>query len=113
PSYMVSGFQSGRQGILLSFDSELSAASATDIENFRVKRWNYKRTEHYGSGHFKLDGSPGEEVLPVLASYLSRDKKSVLLLVPEMKEIDQMEVMYTLTAQDGQHVNDGLWFTVH
>ncbi len=113
PSYMVNGFRAGSQGVLLSFDAELNDTSATNIENFAVKRWNYKRTGRYGSGHFKLDGSPGEELLPVLASYLAADKKSVLLLIPQMRETDQMEVMYRLDFRDGKKIEDGLWFTVH
>lgn len=112
PSYMLSGFQAGKQGVLLSFDSALNDESVQNVKNFVVKRWNYKRTENYGSGHFKLDGSPGEEVLPVLESYLSMDKKNVLLLIPDMKESDQMEISYKLVADDGKQFEDILWISV-
>jgi len=78
-----------------------------------VKRYNYQRTEEYGSGHFKLDGSSGEETLPVAGSYLSADGKKVLLLVPDMTEIMQMEVAYSLKAKDGKKVNDHFYFTVN
>lgn len=113
PSYILSGFEAGKQGIILSFDCELDEVAVTDNANYQVKRWNYKRTEQYGSGHYKYDRTSGEEGLPVLAAYLSGDKKQVLLLVPDMKEIDQMEVMYNVKASDGQDMADGLWFSVH
>lgn len=113
PSYMVNHFESGKQGIVLSFDSPLDPATATEPDNFQVKRYNYLRTEEYGSGHYKLDGSTGEEKIPVSASYLSPDGKSVLLLVPDMQEVMQMEVAYQLTAKDGHKINDEFWFTMN
>jgi glucose/arabinose dehydrogenase/cytochrome c2 len=113
PSYMPNHFRAGKQGIVIGFDSPLDAAAAANAANFQVKRYNYQRTEEYGSGHFKLDGSVGEETLPVAASYLSPDKKHVLLLVPDMTEIMQMEVAYHLQAADGKEMSDHFYFTVN
>jgi len=113
PSYMVNKFEAGKQGIVLRFDTPLDAATASNPDNFQIKRYNYLRTEEYGSGHYKLDGSTGEEKIPVSASYLSPDGKSVLLLVPEMKEVMQMEVAYQVKAQDGHTVADEFWFTIN
>ncbi|WP_341228408.1 DUF6797 domain-containing protein [uncultured Arcticibacterium sp.] len=112
-SYIPNGIKTGKQGIMLSFDSQLDAIEAFNLFNYRVKRWNYKRTKHYGSGHFTMDGEAGEEVLPVVGSYLSADKKSVLLLILDIKEVDQMEVLYTLKASDGTLLNDGVWLSVN
>ena len=113
PSYMPNRFRAGKQGIILGFDSELNAEEASAVSSFQVKRWNYKRTEEYGSGHFKTDGATGEETIPVAASYLSADRKKVLLLVPEMTEVMQMEVTYRLASKDGHKINDSFWFTVN
>jgi cytochrome c2 len=113
PSYMPNQFRAGEQGIMLSFDSELDAGSVLDVANFQVKRWNYKRTQEYGSGHFKLDGSTGEETLNVVASYLSADKKKVLLLVQDMKEAMQFDVAYQLQFKDGKQLSDHLYFTLN
>ncbi|WP_229253976.1 DUF6797 domain-containing protein [Dyadobacter sp. NIV53] len=113
PSYMPSHFNAAKDGIVLGFDAELDNITATDPANFTVKRWNYERTEAYGSGHFKLDGTKGEETLPVLASYLSGDRKKIFLLVPDMKEVMQMEVSYDLVAKDGHKIKDRFWFTIN
>jgi glucose/arabinose dehydrogenase/cytochrome c2 len=113
PSYMPEMIRAGKQGIILGFDTELDAATAANPENFRVKRWDYKRTEEYGSGHYKTDGTSGEETLTAAASYLSADRKKVLLLVPDMKEVMQMEVVYQLKSADGHKINDQFWFTVN
>ncbi|HWK59670.1 MAG TPA: DUF6797 domain-containing protein [Parapedobacter sp.] len=112
PSYMPNGLKIGKQGIIVSFDAPLDPAEVSNLENYRIKRWNYKQTQEYGSGHFKLDGTPGEEILPALASYLSADRKHLLLLIPDMKFTDQMEVMYRLKASDGKALDDGIWFSV-
>lgn len=113
PSYLPNHFRAGKQGIVLRFDSPMDKATANDPKNFEVKRWNYKRTEEYGSGHFKLDGSTGQETMYVAGSYLSADRKSVLLLVPDMTEVMQMELTYHLQAADGKKVNDQFWFTIN
>lgn len=113
PSYMLSSFKARQEGIVLEFDSPIGVESVQDVSNFQVKRWNYKRTEQYGSGHFRLDGTPGEEVLPVLAAYLSDDQTKVLLLVPDMKKAEQVEVEYNIVTRDGHRIKDGLWFSLH
>ncbi|MCF2502652.1 c-type cytochrome [Dyadobacter sp. CY107] len=113
PSYLPNQFKAGKQGIVLGFDTDLDPKLATDPANFAIKRWNYQRTEEYGSGHFKMDGTSGEETMSPVASYLSADRKKVLLLVPEMAEVMQMEVSYKLAAADGKKMNDSFWFTVN
>lgn len=113
PSYMLSAFQAVKEGIVLSFDSTLDERAVTDVTNYRLKRWDYKRTAQYGSGHYRLDGTPGEEEQPVLAAYLSSDRKQILLLVPDMAEVDQMEVLYNLVDEGGNQMDGGLWFTLY
>lgn len=113
PLYLPEQFKAGRQGITLRFGVELDAETASNPLNFQIKRWNYKRTQQYGSGHYKLDGTPGEELLPVFSSHLSEDRKAVFLVVPDMVEVMQMEVLYQLKSQDGVAMDDGFWFTVN
>ncbi len=111
PSCMINGFQAGEKGIILSFDSELDRESIIP-DRFRVKRWNYMRTEQYGSGHYKTDGSPGEEQLTIYSSHLSADGKRVLLVVPGMEKAQQVEVAYDIKAKSGKPAKDYIWLTV-
>ena len=113
PFYLPERFKAGEQGIVLRFGVALDSTVAMNPLNFQVKRWNYKRTKEYGSGHFKLDDTPGEESMPVYASYISADRKAVLIVVPGMEEVMQMEVLYNLRSTDGAALEDGLWFTVN
>jgi len=100
-------------GIMLRFGQELDQETANDLSNYQVKRWNYLRTEKYGSGHYQLDGSVGEENLPVLAVHLSEDKKGVFLVVPNIAVVMQMEVAFNLKTVEGTAWNDKVWMTVN
>lgn len=113
PSYIASGLRVGSQGIIVSFDVALDKVAATRVENFRVKRWNYRQTDQYGSGHYKLDGTPGEEILPVLSAHLSADSNQVLLIIPGMSKADQMEIQYKLMSAGGQVADDAIWLSVN
>lgn len=113
PYLLPKAFQAGKQGIILTFDEKLDKNSVSQLNNFKVKRWNYLRTAKYGSGHYLLNGEPGEENLPVLGSHLSKDGKSVLLLIPNMTEVMQMELTYSLKTGRGREINDEFYFTVN
>jgi mono/diheme cytochrome c family protein len=113
PSYLPEGFSVREGGIVLSFDEELDEESVNDISNYRVERWNYLRTEEYGSGHYRLDGSPGQEMLPVFSAHLSDDGKGVFLAIPNIEVVQQMELSYSINAVDGTEMEDQFWFTVN
>ncbi len=111
-SYMPESFKVRDGGVVLRFNEELDEESVNDISNYRVERWNYNRTEEYGSGYFRLDGSPGQEFLPVFSAHLSDDGKGVFLAIPNIEEAQQMQVSYELNVSDGTAINDDFWFTV-
>ena len=113
PSLLPEDFSVRRGGITIRFGVELDDETATNLTNFQVKRWNYQRSEQYGSGHFKPDGTPGEELLPDFSTHLSDDKKSIFITVPDIREVMQMEVSYDIETADGTAITDDLWFTVN
>ncbi|MEO5816070.1 MAG: DUF6797 domain-containing protein [Gemmatimonadaceae bacterium] len=112
PSTLPVSVRSGQQGILVRFASPLDAAAVADVAHYDVKRWNYVRSSAYGSGHFKLDGTAGEESLPVRAQ-LSADGRTVLLVVPDMKPVMQMQLGYNLKSKAGVALRDTLYLTVN
>ncbi|MEX2347118.1 MAG: DUF6797 domain-containing protein [Balneolaceae bacterium] len=113
PDYMPGDFKVRDGGVILHFNEELDEESVREVSNYRVERWNYKRTEDYGSGYFRLDGSPGQELLPVYSAHLSDDGKSIFLAIPNIVVAEQMQVSYSLNASDGMAIEDDFWFTVH
>jgi cytochrome c2 len=113
PSTLPTAVHAGQQGLLLSFAVPLDRASATDPSRYHVQRWDYVRTEKYGSGHFRTDGAPGQETLPVASANLSEDGKALLLVLPDMKPVMQVQLDYDLRAADGRAATDTLWLTVN
>jgi mono/diheme cytochrome c family protein len=112
PSHLVNGFQAGTKGLILSFDTEVDPVGLRP-ENFQVKRWNYRRTEQYGSGHYKLNGTPGEETIRVISVHLSKDRKHVLLVISNMQRAEQMEIQYNIHEKTGRDVTDNVWLTIN
>ncbi len=49
-----------RRGVLVQFSVPVDAGLAADCRNYSVSRWNYRRTENYGSEDYRVsDGKPG------------------------------------------------------
>jgi cytochrome c2 len=113
PSPLPLEVRSGAQGVVLRFAAPLEPAVVSDLDRFEVKRWNYQRTEAYGSGHFRLDGSPGQESMQVAAAHLSGDRRSILLLLRDMRPVMQMQVGYAVQADDGRAIRDTVYLTVN
>ena len=90
------------QGILLRFDVTLEPKAAMTLSNYSVGRWNYKRTPNYGSANYKLDGTFGQDRMPLSGAYLSIDGKSVFIAVPDMQAgVDQMHVGWAIATEAG------------
>jgi cytochrome c2 len=76
-----------------------------------IKRWNYKRTSNYGSGHYRLDKKVGEESLKPLKAIASPDMKAVFIAVPGMSLVEQMAIEYKLKS--GDHAKESaVYFSV-
>jgi cytochrome c2 len=112
PSTLPVAVHSGQQGVLVRFATPLDAASATTAARYQLQRWNYVRSSAYGSGHFKMDGTPGQETLP-LRAHLSSDGRTVLLVVPDMKPVMQMQLAYNLKSRAGKALRDTLYLTTN
>ncbi|MSU37293.1 MAG: c-type cytochrome [Pedosphaera sp.] len=99
------------QGILLRFNVVLDAKKARDPVNYSVERWNYTRTASYGSPHFRLDGSKGQESMVPSSAYLSADGKSVFLGIADMKSVMQMRLGWALATREGLRFEQNTYFT--
>lgn len=99
------------QGILIRFDVAL-AEPAGDPGRFSVERWNYRRTHNYGSPHFKLDGTLGQDRMLPGSVHLSKDRQSVFVALADMRsDVMQMHVSWSLPAADGSQLNSSVDFT--
>lgn len=105
--------QTARRGILLRFDHPLDLETASSRGAYTVRRWNYKRTSQYGSGHYRLDGTSGTETLPVSSVQISRDQQSVFLGIPGMRAVMQIEVSYEIAVQNDEPVRHQTFLSAH
>ena len=111
PSTLPVEVHAGQQGIVVRFASRLNAAAARDASHYELQSWSYRRTSAYGSGHFKRDGSAGHDRANV-AAHLSADGRSVLLVVPEMRPVMQMQLDYDLRSAAGAPIKNTLYLSV-
>jgi len=89
------GVVAGKQGIVLHFNTRIDPALRGDLARYHLQGWNYRRTSGYGSGHFRSDGSDGQDPVAIARVHVSGDRRSLFLHVPGMLKVDQMQLGYT------------------
>ncbi len=103
-----------RPGVLLHFPIPLDPRAAADRRNYVLSRWNYQRTENYGSGDFRVsDGKPGRDPVVVDDVSLSLDRQSVFLHVRDLVPSMQARIQFRLQGADGQPIAGIVDHTVH
>ena len=95
------------EGIHLGFTDALDRVAAIDVENYRIKVWNLKRTKNYGSKHYD------EKPLKVARVDLSDDGKSVSLTIPEISTTWCMEIKIQIKDAAGNTVERVIHNTIH
>ena len=113
--YTVNGLKINKAGVHLSFTQKLDPKTATDPENYAVRRWNYKRTQTYGSPTFKVSDPEqrGNETVDVTSAKLSADGKTITLDVEDLRPCDQQHIRFRITAADGTQINSEVMHTIH
>ena len=99
------------EGVLLTFDVGLDPAAAGEAANYSAERWNYRRTSAYGSPHFRLDGSRGQDALVPSSAYVSPDRRRVFIGIPDMQPSMQMRVGWSLTTATGDRLDGSVYLT--
>ena len=101
------GIKATTQGIELNFTDELDAKSVIDIAHYTVKTWDLLRSRKYGSKHLN------EQTLTVTKAALGKDKKAILLTIPQIKPTWGMEIQYQVKDDTGKDVNGLVQNTIH
>lgn len=99
-------------GVVLDFTEPLDPDS---IPNAKVtaRAWNFKRSAAYGSGRYTLEGAPGTTPWPVGQIVLSKDRKSVLVHLPQLKPMQQLELRHDFRLASGAAARGVVYFTIH
>lgn len=98
-----------KEGVILNFTGELQAVSPDMVQ---AKEWQYKRSPGYGSPRIKRDGSQGVEAVPTGGVFLSKDKKSVFVHIPDLKPTMQLELMHRFRVRGTEGEMRPVYFTV-
>ncbi len=101
------------RGILLRFDVPLDPKKAADPANYSLASFHYVRTFKYGSALFKEDGTTGQDYLTASSAYLSADRRSVFVGVPNMKPVQQFRVGWSLATANGAAFEDNGYTTIY
>ncbi len=115
PVYSVRAVKVVKDGVQLSFTQPLDKASAEDPQNWSGKRWNYIRSENYGSPEVNV-GNPdkkGRESIDITAAKLSADGMSVTLTIADLKLANQQSLKWDIKAKDGTPIAQDIQQTIH
>ena len=72
-----------------------------------MSTWSLKRTRNYGSAHYD------KKTLSVTKSQLSEDGKTVLLTLPDIEKVWQMEIKFELKLKNGAIEKGVIQNTIH
>jgi hypothetical protein len=104
-----------KNGVRLTFSTELDAKTAQDPQSYAVELWNYKYSGAYGSPEFsvKTPGKQGHDKLEVKSARLSADRKTLFLEVEGLSVADQFSVKYAVNAASGTELRSEVIGTIH
>lgn len=102
-------------GVSLTFSSPLDGDTASNIDNYAIERWNYNRTNRYGSPHFSIEepDKEGHDQVRVMGVLLTNDRRTVSLKLSSMVPAETMRVHYVVKSAAGTPVEDAIYMTIH
>jgi len=96
-----------KDGVTLTFATELAEKSTRNPGNYTVQSWDLKRSRKYGSDRYNT------QTLTIADVRISRDKKTVKLMLPDIKPTDVMTITYTVTDSKGHTFTGRVQNTIH
>jgi putative heme-binding domain-containing protein len=106
PMHLPIALHARKACLEITFTEPLDPA-AVDVQNVHIKTWSLKRTENYGSDHYK------ERPLCIRGAASSTDGKTLSLKVPDLRPTWCMEIKYALRSADGKPVAGIIHNTIH
>lgn len=94
-------------GMKLTFASKLDENKSKDLSNFEVQTWSILRSSKYGSERYNTQTLKIKEVI------VSKDKRSIKLLLPDIQPVDVMTINYSVVDVQGNKLTGRLQNTIH
>lgn len=115
PVYGVNAVKVVPDGVELHFTQALDKASAEDVQNWSGKRWNYIRSENYGSPEVWVSDAAkkGRESLDITGAKLGKDGRSVILKIQGLRPVNQQSLKWDIKAADGTSISQEIQQTIH
>lgn len=115
PVTMVRDLKVKANGVELTFTQPIDPASAADLQNYAVDRWNYDWAERYGSPEFSVKNpkQKGHDPVAVKSAKLSSDGRTLSLELEDIIPVMQQRVKLSVKAVDGSEITQELWHTIH
>jgi glucose/arabinose dehydrogenase/cytochrome c5 len=103
------------EGLALRFNFELVPASADDPASYHLEQWNYHWRSNYGSDQYSVEHpeQPGHDRLTIQEVRLAADQRSVVLVIPGLRPVNQVELRLDLTAADGERFRELAYLTIN
>lgn len=114
PYPMVSDCKVESDGLRISFNFPLDPDSATNLESYVAKHWNYRWRSQYGSDMYSpISDKPGVEYMNVQSVTLSSDGKSVKLNIPDLIPVNQVHLILKVESSDDRPFEEEIYWTIN
>ena len=115
PVYSVSQLEIRKGQVRLTFTQPLDREYAADPESYSVKRWNYDRSEKYGSPELSLADptKEGRDDVEIQDAKLSADGRTVILEIADLKPVMQQSIQFDIKARDGTEIRQYIQHTIN
>ncbi|MEQ1829945.1 MAG: cytochrome C oxidase Cbb3, partial [Pirellula sp.] len=91
----------------IGFSDPLDRNSASDTKRYKIKAWDLRRSEKYGSDHYN------ERELDVVSALLLKDNKTIVITIPSLQPTWGMSIDVQLTTNDGREFKRTIHNSVH
>jgi hypothetical protein len=104
-----------KNGIVLTFSSDLDPKTAEDVGSYAFELWNYRYSGDYGSPEVSVlePGKTAHDKLLVRTAKLGADKRTLFLRIDGLKEADQFSVKYGINTASGTELRSEVIGTIH
>ena len=107
PAHLPLSLKATPRRMTIALSDPVNATSASDPKNYRIKVWDLKRSANYGSKHYD------EHELTIESASVSKDGRTVELIVPDVAPTWGMEVRYALKGANGKSASGVIHNTIH
>ena len=114
PVYFPKRVDTYKNGLAISFYEPLDKQFAESVDSYKVRRWNYKWTDEYGSLHYHVHqpDEVGEDDVRVRSATML-DDRTVFLELEDMLPVNQLTIDYQLRALDQTKLRRSIYYTIH